>query len=62
MKNKFIKGLLVSSLLAVSTQAATWKYAIEESITDVQGVYATKFKEYIEKIQNTKSKYTLMVH
>lgn len=56
MKNKFIKGLLVSSLLAVSTQAATWKYAIEESITDVQGVYATKFKEYIEKNSEHKIK------
>ena len=56
MKNKFIKGLLVSSILAVSTQAATWKYAIEESITDVQGVYATKFKEYIEKNSDHKIK------
>lgn len=28
--------------------ADTWKYAIEESITEVQGVYATKFKEHVE--------------
>ncbi|MET4000422.1 TRAP transporter substrate-binding protein DctP [Marinobacterium sp. MBR-109] len=31
-----------------SAQAATWRYAFEEAITDVQGVYATKFKEHIE--------------
>ncbi|WP_421980761.1 TRAP transporter substrate-binding protein DctP [Roseibium sp.] len=29
-------------------QAADWKYAFEEAITDVQGVYATKFKEAVE--------------
>lgn len=34
---------------AISTaQAATWRYAFEEAITDVQGVYASKFKEHIE--------------
>lgn len=35
-------------LLAASAQAATWRYAFEESLTEVQGVYATKFKEQIE--------------
>jgi len=34
---------------AGSAQAANWKYAIEESLTEVQGVFATKFKEEIEK-------------
>ena len=29
-------------------QAATWKYAFEEALTEVQGVYAQKFKEVIE--------------
>jgi len=33
---------------AATTQAATWRYAFEEALTDVQGVYATKFKEHIE--------------
>ncbi|QSR33528.1 C4-dicarboxylate ABC transporter [Marinobacterium iners] len=33
---------------AATAQAATWRYAFEEAITDVQGVYATKFKEHIE--------------
>lgn len=56
MNPKFIKGLLLSSLIAISAQAATWKYAIEESISDVQGVYATKFKEYIEKNSSNKIK------
>ena len=32
-----------------AAQADTWKYAFEESLTEVQGVYATKFKEEIEK-------------
>ncbi len=32
-----------------TAQAETWKYAFEESLTEVQGVYATKFKEEIEK-------------
>jgi TRAP-type C4-dicarboxylate transport system substrate-binding protein len=32
----------------VAAQADTWKYAFEESLTEVQGVYATKFKEAIE--------------
>lgn len=33
---------------ATTAEAATWRYAFEEAMTDVQGVYATKFKEYIE--------------
>ncbi|MCM2563127.1 TRAP transporter substrate-binding protein DctP [Lutimaribacter sp. EGI FJ00015] len=31
-----------------AAQAETWRYAFEEAITDVQGVYATKFKEEVE--------------
>lgn len=39
----------LATLGSVATvQAATWRYAFEEAITDVQGVYASKFKEYIE--------------
>lgn len=33
---------------ASGSWAASWKYAFEESLTEVQGVYATKFKEHIE--------------
>lgn len=29
--------------------AAEWKYAMEEGLSDPQGMYALKFKEYIEK-------------
>lgn len=51
MKTKF-RTLLASTamLLAGATlsHAADWKYAFEESLTDVQGVYATKFKEAVE--------------
>jgi len=38
-----------TSFLTPAAQAADWKYAFEESLTEVQGVYATKFKEEIEK-------------
>ncbi|MTJ05433.1 MAG: C4-dicarboxylate ABC transporter [Sediminimonas qiaohouensis] len=31
-----------------AANAETWRYAFEEAITDVQGVYATKFKEEVE--------------
>lgn len=31
-----------------TAQAASWKYAMEEALSDVQGVFAQKFKEYIE--------------
>lgn len=38
-----------SALLAGhAAQAATWKYAMEEALEDVQGVFAQKFKEHIE--------------
>lgn len=29
-------------------EAAEWKYALEEALHEVQGVYATKFKEHVE--------------
>ncbi|WP_290889197.1 hypothetical protein [Hoeflea sp.] len=44
-------GAAAAALLAAGTMAAqadSWKYAFEESLTEVQGVYATKFKEAIE--------------
>jgi len=36
------------TVFAGSASAATWKYAIEEALDEVQGVYAQKFKEHIE--------------
>lgn len=47
----FLGGVAAAAMLtagAVSAQADSWKYAFEESLTEVQGVYATKFKEAIE--------------
>ncbi|MBV1787825.1 TRAP transporter substrate-binding protein DctP [Marinobacterium sp. D7] len=41
-----LAGLVMSTGVA---QADTWRYAFEEALTDVQGIYATKFKEEIEK-------------
>ena len=41
--------LAATSLTAPAAKAASWKYAFEEAIHEVQGVYATKFKEEIEK-------------
>ncbi len=35
-------------LFSTGAVAAEWKYAIEEALDEVQGVYATKFKEYVE--------------
>lgn len=54
MKKYTIKGVLAGAIIAGScfsgsVVADTWRYAFEEAITDVQGVYATKFKEEIEK-------------
>lgn len=34
--------------LTPAAHAASWKYAMEESLTDVQGIYAQKFKQHIE--------------
>ncbi|HSS63223.1 MAG TPA: TRAP transporter substrate-binding protein DctP [Gammaproteobacteria bacterium] len=54
----FLAVLVAPVLLFVqSADAATWRYAFEESLTEVQGVYAQKFKEHIEK--NSKHKVQL---
>ncbi len=39
---------VVGVAVAGSAQAASWKYAFEEALTEVQGIYAQKFKEEIE--------------
>ncbi len=50
-KKHVLTGIAAASVLlagATGAQADTWKYAFEEALTEVQGVYATKFKEEIE--------------
>lgn len=50
-KWRLFGGIAMAAAVAMGTtavQAETWKYAFEESLTEVQGVYAQKFKEYIE--------------
>lgn len=42
-------ALAISTLLTQGATAAEWKYAMEEGLSDPQGLYATKFKEEIEK-------------
>lgn len=47
---KIASCILTSSvLLSPTVFSAEWKYAMEEGLTDPQGLYATKFKEEIEK-------------
>lgn len=51
-KRGILGGIAIAAMLAAgatTAQAADWKYAFEESLTEVQGVYATKFKEEVEK-------------
>ena len=42
-------ALAGTTFFATAAGAADWKYAFEEALHEVQGVYATKFKEEIEK-------------
>lgn len=42
-------ALALNGLLAQSALADQWKYVMEEGLSDPQGLYATKFKEEIEK-------------
>ena len=44
--------LIATAGIASESKADSWKYAFEESLTEVQGVYATKFKEHIEANSN----------
>ncbi|MDZ5697138.1 TRAP transporter substrate-binding protein DctP [Chelativorans sp. M5D2P16] len=46
-----LAGVAATATLAAgigTADAASWKYAFEEAMTDVQGVYAQKFKEEVE--------------
>ena len=47
-----LKAAFAACALTVTSSAAmadTWRYAFEESMTDVQGIYAQAFKKYIEE-------------
>ncbi len=51
LTKSMVRGLLAGAaitMLPLAAQAAEWRYAFEEALTEVQGVYATKFKEHIE--------------
>lgn len=59
MRKSFIVSAVTAALASVmmigqAAQAATWKYAMEEALNEVQGVYAQKFKEYIEANSDNK--------
>ena len=62
VRKSLLASVVVASFASVlmigqAVQAATWRYAFEESLTEVQGVYANKFKEEIEA--NSKHKVQL---
>jgi len=49
---KYLGSIVAAAVFAAglsTAKADNWKYAFEEALTEVQGVYATKFKEEIEK-------------
>ncbi len=59
MRKSFIVSAVAAALGSImmigqAAQAATWKYAMEEALDEVQGVYAQKFKEYIEANSDNK--------
>lgn len=49
-KTLLLSSVAVAALMssAVTAQADTWRYAFEEAIHEVQGVFAAKFKEEVE--------------
>ncbi|MCR4268475.1 TRAP transporter substrate-binding protein DctP [Nitratireductor sp. ZSWI3] len=51
IKKRLLAGFAGAAIFiagAAGAQAETWKYAFEEAMTDVQGVFAQKFKEEVE--------------
>jgi TRAP-type C4-dicarboxylate transport system substrate-binding protein len=58
LKNLTTFGLIAAMTLANAAWADEWRYAMEEGLTDPQGMYATKFKEEIEK----KSDHTINIY
>ena len=43
-----VGALAGTAMYSSGAEAANWKYAFEEGMDDIQGVYAQKFKEHIE--------------
>ena len=41
--------LFLQLLIVLPSKADTWRYAMEESLSDIQGVYANRFKKSIEE-------------
>jgi len=41
--------LIMQLFITLPSKADTWRYAMEESLTDIQGVYASRFKKVIEE-------------
>jgi TRAP-type transport system periplasmic protein len=42
-------GVSATAIMAAGTaQADTWRYAFEEAIDEVQGIFAQQFKEHVE--------------
>ncbi|MFI0397125.1 TRAP transporter substrate-binding protein [Paracoccus jiaweipingae] len=48
LRSSFLTMSTALALLAGAAQADTWRYAFEESMDEVQGVFAQKFKQEIE--------------
>ena len=47
--SKTLVTFAACGFLSQAVVGAEWKYAMEEGLSDPQGLYATKFKEEIEK-------------
>lgn len=47
-KTRILVGAATLALMAGAATADTWRYAFEESLQEVQGQFAQKFKEHIE--------------
>lgn len=50
--------LIAVAALAFNVQAAEWKYAMGEGVTDPQGIYATAFQDFIEE----NSRHTIKIY
>jgi len=47
-RKTLLAATAIVTLVAGAAQAETWRYAFEEALDEVQGVYAQKFKEEVE--------------
>jgi tripartite ATP-independent transporter DctP family solute receptor len=48
MRKSLLAATAIAALGAGAAQADTWRYAFEEALDEVQGIYAQKFKEEVE--------------